>query len=160
MINSIFKAHCNSLNLVKSWSTPITYLMLLTLILQQNAFAAESAPDVLVTGFSWLYVLKLVFALVVVIGFFVFFASLMRRYQGFGRTPDNGLSIVASLSMGTRERLVVVQAGQKQVLLGITQTQITSLSELDTPLANPESVDPESFKANLDKILGKKAHGM
>jgi len=135
----------------------ITALMLMS---QQSVFAKQSTPDVLVTGFSWVYVFKLVFALAVVIGFFVLFASIMRRYQGFGQTPDNGLAIVASLSMGTRERLVVVQAGQKQVLLGITQTQITSLSELETPLASPDPVDPESFKANLDKILGKKAKRM
>ncbi len=134
----------------------IAKVSMVVLIPSGSVFAQSEVPGVISGGYSWLYLLKLVVALGVVIGFFALFAFLMRRYQGFGHTPDNGLAIVASLSLGTRERLVVIQAGQKQVLLGITQSQITSLSELEEPLMSPEPGNPESFKANLDKILGKK----
>ncbi|MBX2883465.1 MAG: flagellar biosynthetic protein FliO [Granulosicoccus sp.] len=133
-------------------------VLLVLLCVPQPVFPADASPATLGATFSWVYILKLIAALGAVIGFFALFAMVMRRSQGFGQATGSGLSIVASLSLGTRERLVVVQAGQKQILVGITQTQINPLSELDTPIAVSNDEQPESFKANLDKILGKKVH--
>ena len=142
--------------------TPIRCCMQLSLLLyclpmmaSQQALAVESVSPVLVSGFSWSYLSKLFMALISVLLFFVLFAWLMRRYQGVGRSQTEGLSIVASVSLGTRERLVVVQAGETQVLLGITPSQINSLTVLNSPLPTKSETVKESFQSNLEKILHK-----
>ncbi|ATG73204.1 flagellar biosynthetic protein FliO [Zobellella denitrificans] len=44
------------------------------------------------------------------------------------------LRVVATLALGSRERVVVVQAGEEQFLLGVTAQQITQLGRLEQPL--------------------------
>lgn len=51
-------------------------------------------------------------------------------------TPiQRDLNIIAQCRMGNRQKLVVVQVGEKQLLLGVTAQSITCLSSLDKPIA-------------------------
>ena len=63
------------------------------------------------------------------------------------------LEIKASLALGMKEKLAVVQVGEQQLLIGITPQQITYLTALDKPLSVPEEED--SFQQLLKKTLGK-----
>ena len=112
-------------------------------------------PGLIISGFSWAYFAKLALALAAVLVFFLLFAWALRRSQLPGRMQSQDLSIVASLSLGTRERLVVVQAGEKQVLLGITPSQINSLTVLDSPLELSNPLEETSFHATFERLLGK-----
>lgn len=60
-------------------------------------------------------------------------AWLLKKLQ-MGGTTVNGLKVVTSLSLGSKERLVVVQVGEKQLLLGITGQQINLLDTLAKPI--------------------------
>ena len=42
------------------------------------------------------------------------------------------MKLVAELSLGRRERVAVVQVGQKFIVVGITSTQVTRLAEYDS----------------------------
>jgi flagellar protein FliO/FliZ len=44
------------------------------------------------------------------------------------------LKVVTSLNLGSKERLVVVQVGKKQLLLGVTGQQINILDTLAEPI--------------------------
>ncbi|MEE9320393.1 MAG: flagellar biosynthetic protein FliO [Granulosicoccus sp.] len=77
---------------------------------------------------------KLSLALVVVLGVFWLFARLMKQLQGTKGSGDSGLQIVGALAVGQRERLLVVQAGDEQIVLGVTAHQISKLHVLDTPV--------------------------
>ncbi len=72
--------------------------------------------------------LFLVVALVFALGF------VMRRFN-VTQSGSAQLKPVASMMLGNRERLMVVQVGEEQHLLGITAQNISHLSKLDTPLA-------------------------
>ena len=61
-------------------------------------------------------------------------ARLMRRLQRASEGGGAGLRVVGGLSLGQRERLVVVQAGDEQLLLGVSAGRIERLHVLDTPL--------------------------
>ena len=63
------------------------------------------------------------------------------------RLPNKGqdaLDIVASLSVGPRERLLIVRSGNARILLGVAPGQIASLHVFDNdePGANPA---PDTF---------------
>lgn len=121
----------------------------------QQVFANEPLPTVLFSGYSLGYFAKLVLALVAVLVFFLLFAWALRRSQHIGSHQSADLRIVASMSLGTRERVVVVQAGAQQVLLGITPTHINSLTVLESPLEVAGVQDDPSFRTTLERLLGK-----
>lgn len=60
-------------------------------------------------------------------------AWLLKKLQ-VGGSVTNHLKVVSSLNLGTKERLVVVQVGEKQLLLGVTGQQINLLDTLDEHL--------------------------
>jgi len=72
----------------------------------------------------------------------------MKRLQLGARGSDVGLNVVSVLSLGQRERIVVVQAGEEQLLLGVTSPQITTLHVLETPLKKLDKVHTDSSSAS------------
>ncbi len=97
---------------------------------------------------------KLAVALVIVLAVFWIFARVMRQFQGFQGSMHNGLKIVGALSVGQRERVIVVQAGDEQLVLGVTSTQINTLHVMDKPLTQTTAAAPQGdFKAKLSAAL-------
>lgn len=74
------------------------------------------------------------FALAAVIALIVGLAWLLRRMPGSGFRPAAGLKLVASLPLGAKERVVVVEVNGQQLLLGVTPGGINALHELPQPL--------------------------
>ena len=60
------------------------------------------------------------------------------------------LKVVASLSLGVKERLIVAQVGEQQLVLGVTPQQITLIKSLEEPI---KSTKPENSSALTNNIL-------
>jgi flagellar protein FliO/FliZ len=115
-----------------------------------GAYAQESTPSVI----SPLATLgRLAIALVFVLIVFWAFARIMKRMQVGQGGATNGLKVVGALSLGQRERIVVVQAGSEQILLGVTATQINTLHILDKPLSTGDVSEVGEFKQKLSAAL-------
>lgn len=72
---------------------------------------------------------SLILSLLVVLGVFVALAWLARRF--FPAAGGRGaLRVVASLSLGTRERVVVVELGEELLVLGLGGGQVNLLARL------------------------------
>lgn len=59
----------------------------------------------------------------------------------FGRLPfgaGQGLRVLGGLSVGTRERVVLIEVGGTQLLVGVAPGRVQALHVLETPLAVPE----------------------
>ncbi|EGH14732.1 flagellar protein FliO [Pseudomonas savastanoi pv. glycinea str. race 4] len=101
-------------------------------------------------------VVQLLFGLILVIGLIFVLAWLMRRVQRVG--PNNGqvIELVSSRALGPRDRLVLVQIGSEEILLGITPGRITPLHVLKEPVQVPvrEQATPE-FAQRLMELMGK-----
>lgn len=99
---------------------------------------------------------QLVLGLLLVVGLIFALAWLMRRVQRVG--PGNGqvIEMIGSRALGPRDRLVLVQVGEEQILLGITPGRITPLHVLKTPVNVDQSkpATPE-FAQRLMELLGK-----
>jgi len=107
-----------------------------------------------------------VFALILVVSLILALGWLAKRMPGFGRASGGGnaLRIVGSLTLGPRDRVVVVDVGGTQLLLGVGQNGMTTLHTLTEPLpvAQPSQGTPSlqnlatPFAQLLQKHLGKK----
>lgn len=96
---------------------------------------------------------KLAMALLLVLVVFWVFARVMRQLQGAQGGLHEGLRFVGSLSLGQREKVVVIQAGDKQLVLGVTATQVNTLHVLDTPLIGNTQEDNGDFRHKLSAAL-------
>ncbi len=97
------------------------------------------------------------FALALVLGLIFGLAWLARRMPGMtGLRGNGGLRVVRSLALGTRERLVVVEVGGTQLLLGTGAGGTRLLHTLETPLAHDAPAQPTPFAQLLAQRLGKK----
>ncbi|ASP40580.1 flagellar biosynthetic protein FliO [Bacterioplanes sanyensis] len=59
---------------------------------------------------------------------------------------------VATLALGVKEKVALVQVGEKQILLGITAQQITPLAEFDEPIIVADETSP-TFAEVLKKAV-------
>ena len=90
-----------------------------------------------------------------VIGAIALCAWLLRRV--FRMTPgvSRHLKIVAGLPMGTRERIVLLQVGETQLLVGVSPGRIQTLHVLARPLSlgDEKSAGAASFGGELRRFL-------
>jgi flagellar protein FliO/FliZ len=126
---------------------------LLPLILTSSAFAQSTQsitnPASVVSIFlSLLVVVAIIFAL----------AYVMRRLNV--TTMGNGqMKVVASMVAGTKEKIMVIEVGDEQHLVGVTAHTITHLSKLDAKLETPQRESKpggELFKQKLVAAMAGK----
>lgn len=98
-------------------------------------------------------------SLIFVVAFILFLAWLLKRMRVPSMMNQGGLSIVRQLPVGTRERVVIVQAGEEQFLVGVTSQSVQLISKLETPLNQEElgksALANTPFATQLTQILKK-----
>ena len=100
---------------------------------------------------------QLVLGLLLVLGLIFALAWLLRRVQQAGPRQGQVIELIGSRALGPRDRLMLVQVGNEQILLGLSPGTITALHVLKEPVQVPssgEKATPE-FAQHLLKILGK-----
>lgn len=88
------------------------------------------------------YVVKTIIGMIVVIGIIVALAWLVRRMGRMNGLLSGEIKIVSSLSLGTREKLVLVQVGEEQFLLGATAQQINRIARIKLPITAGATSSP------------------
>jgi flagellar protein FliO/FliZ len=114
----------------------------MSVIAASSAFAAEpdkpfAAPEVAerVATPSAGSLAQVTLSLVLVLAAVFAAAWLVRRLKTFGKFGSGPIEIIADVSVGTKERAVLVQVGGKQLLLGVAPGRVTTLYVLDEPIA-------------------------
>lgn len=95
-----------------------------------------------------------VLALLLVVGLILALAWLARRMPGAVASSNKSLRVVASLAVGQRERLMVVDVGGTQLLLGVGPGGTRTLHTLAEPLTVADA--PAPFAQLLAQQFGKK----
>jgi len=139
----------------------IKYFLLLTLLCPLSVMANETvaveiqkAPEVMGTG----NIVQIVLGLFVVLMMIFGAGWMMKRFGGFGGVSNANLKVVAGITVGQREKIVVVQAGDVQVLVGIAPGNIRTLHVLDkniddeSALADKSAVTVEADGGFLDQL--------
>lgn len=82
---------------------------------------------------------------------------LAKRYGRFPSLPTNKFKILASISVGQRERVLLFQVGEQQLLLGVTAQSVQVLHKLDESIQSmdePKKREPIlSFSKRLQDEL-------
>lgn len=130
-------------------------LAFFALLVALPALAAEPAASMSSTDMG-AQLSKLLLGLLLVVGLIFLLAWLLRRVQQMNPRGTQVIKLVSSQALGPRERLVLVQVGSEQVLIGLSAGRITPLHVLKEPVHLPDSepANPE-FAQRLMELLGK-----
>ncbi|MDY6949234.1 MAG: flagellar biosynthetic protein FliO [Pseudomonadota bacterium] len=136
------------------------------MVFAAEKFAApevSQAPTAVGAGSLTQVTLSLLLVLGVVFGA----AWLTRRLRGLGRFGNGALQVVTEVAVGTKERVVLVQVGKQQLLLGVAPGRVNTLHVLDEPVTPPNTTavvmpaaegstlpHPTDFKSILKRSLG------
>lgn len=127
------------------------------LLLSMPLFAAEQtekARTLTESPLSAVNLLQTLMGLLLVLACVVLVAWLLKRTNSFHTAANSKLKVIAGIPLGSRERAVLVQIGDEQILLGVTPQQINTLHKLETPLsvANSNGISSD-FAGKLRKIM-------
>jgi flagellar protein FliO/FliZ len=123
-------------------------------------FAAPAVPSVPGPAGG---TLQVTVAMIVVLAAVLGAAWLVRRLRAVSGAPTSSLEVLAQVSLGTRERAVLLRVGDRQVLVGVAPGNVrtlhvvaaTSAAAINAAPSMPDGMPRPTFKSLLLKSLGK-----
>lgn len=90
--------------------------------------------------------LQMFFGLLVVVALVFGMAWFMRRMGNMNGVAAGNLKVLGGVSVGQRERIVLVQAGKTQLLVGVAPGEIRTLHVMDEPIESQENSNQKNSK--------------
>lgn len=131
--------------------------LLLPIILFSGALQAQAEKLVAapLEPISSPYLLKLTGGLILIVALIFLLAWLVKKFNLNQQSHSGLIKIIAGLSIGTRDRIVLLQVGEEQILVGLTPGRIEKLHTLAQPLeATGEQVLSGSFASKINRLMG------
>lgn len=137
------------------------FIALLSLLLAPSLYAAELgssivgkpvSSDPITTG----SVFQLILMLLLVIGLILFAAWFFRRLGQFGGTNNQAIRYLGGISVGQRERVVLIEVGDTQLLIGVAPGRVEKLHKLDVPVEFDAVTTNSPFAQKLATLVNKK----
>ncbi len=99
-------------------------------------------------------------SLLLVIGAIFALAWLARWLQGTRVARGSSIQIRGGAQLGAKEKVVLLQVGNTQFLVGVSSSSVSLLHRFDSAVTDdpPASTDDSGFAERLRQALGKKAN--
>lgn len=91
---------------------------------------------------------SMILSLLMVLALIGISAFVLKRFN-VTQQHNGQLKVVASLSLGVKERLVVAQVGEQQLVLGVTAQQITLIKSLEEPIDSSNVGNTSALTGNV-----------
>lgn len=113
------------------------------------------------TGLPGASLARIVVGTLIAFGLLLLAAKWLPKFGGIGGIRSDSFRVVAALPVGQRERVVIVQVGDQQVMLGVAPGRVGMIRELDEPLAERDAsaasmagMTPQNW---LNRVIGKQS---
>jgi flagellar protein FliO/FliZ len=106
---------------------------------------------------SFSYVLQILVSFFLVLGFILLMAWLMRRTGRFGHGGGQIIKIISSISLGMREKIILVEVGSVNILVGVAPGQIRTLHVLGggVEIKNEDEGKSDSHHRGFKQLIDK-----
>jgi flagellar protein FliO/FliZ len=144
------------LRLLSSWRA----LPILALSALQAPVFAQAAGNAPVPGVSSASFVQGFLGLVVVIGLLLVTLYALRRFGGrLTGANTAGMKVLSGLSVGARERILLIEVGDTWLVVGVTSSQVRTLHTMPKgSLPELESPTPVPFAAWLKQVTERRRH--
>ena len=132
------------------------FLLALFALMTVPAVAQEAVPAVSPSSlFTGDYLLQVIGSFVVVILLLVGVLVLLRRFNGVSSQMSGNMRVVSSVGVGQRERVVLLQVGEEQILVGVGPGNVRKIHAFDEPVLEPSASTTPSFSDVWKVAMGK-----
>jgi len=97
---------------------------------------------------------QLLLGLALVVGLIFLLTWLLRRVNALP-TQGQSMKVLAALPLGQREKAVLVQVGQEQLLLGVAPGRVSLLARFEEPVVDSVELRGAAFAERLQQVLGR-----
>lgn len=105
--------------------------------------------DKVVTADPWTVILSLLF----VVGLIFAAAWAVKRFGAAGFSGNQHMKILSVLSVGPREKIMLVDVAGKQLLLGVAPGNVRQLHYFERPIIDSEEASSSEFASKLKQFL-------
>lgn len=123
------------------------------------ATASTAATATTAAGPSPGGMLQVTIGLLIVVAVLFVVAWSMKKIGAGRQAVPGAIKVVGGISVGNRERILVIEVADQWIVVGVTPTSITSLSTLprqEGVAAMPHAVLPKSFPAWLKQTIDQR----
>lgn len=101
-------------------------------------------------------IMQSVTGLLIVLASVIVLAWMLRRLGRLQSSSGGALKMIDGMALSTRERIVLVQVGDTQVLLGVAPGRVEAVHVLDKPVTGKQEEEvTRNFAVRLKEALGK-----
>lgn len=97
--------------------------------------------------------IQVTIALLFMVGLIVGLAWLMKRFSHPLFQQQKHLRLVANLSLGVKEKIILVEVDGKQLVLGVTPQQITTLHVIENPAQPADHIETDEKSVDNQKNI-------
>jgi flagellar protein FliO/FliZ len=131
--------------------------LLLAIVFFTQLSYAQGAATTAQIG-SGRHLVNVTLALMGIIGLIFAISWFVKRFSQGAFSANAHIKVLSAMPLGTRERIVLIEAGGQQLLLGITSTNINTLHVFETPIVvDGKTENPSDFSRKLMAILQQKS---
>lgn len=132
------------------------FLAVLLTLMTAPALAQDAAPAVSPSSlFTGDYLLQVVGSFVVVILLLIGVLVLLRRFNGVSSQMNGNMRVISSVGVGQRERVVLLQVGEEQILVGVGPGNVRKIHAFDEPVVEPAASSTPNFSDVWKVAMGK-----
>ena len=96
--------------------------------------------------------IQMFFGLFLVVAIIFGMAWLMRRLGSVNGTAEGNLKVLGGVSVGQRERVVLIQAGKTQLLIGVAPNMVRTLHVMDELIETTTDTNKNISSGFADKL--------
>ncbi len=118
-----------------------------------ESFAIEKTPQVGKHVMANMDASSMIMSLLMVLALIIISALILKRFN-LAQQSSSHMKVIASLPLGPKERVVVIQIGEQQLLLGVCPQQVSLLDNLKEPI-DVQAAKPLALSGNILSFLQK-----
>lgn len=126
--------------------------LLLLGIAPVSSLAAEGEKGSVTDIFDAAYLLQVFGSLLLVFGCIFGLIFLLKKLNGLPAGNRSPIRVIGTVRVGAREKILLVEAGEQQLLVGVATGNIRTLHVFDSPIT--DSVETPSQKTDFASLMG------
>ncbi|MFK7795436.1 MAG: FliO/MopB family protein [Gammaproteobacteria bacterium] len=134
-------------------------IAILNVVYVPCSWSQDQLNDTSLGSYSW-EAIKVILSLGIVLIAFYLLVNAFKKYSGVSIKANSSVHILGGISLGGKEKVVILQAGNVDFLLGVSGAGVNKLHQFEPGELDSHDEGQKnhiSFNQQIEKILGKKS---